>query len=132
MLAYMLDTSICIEVIKSHPPSLKGRFNRLADQICISSITLAELMFGAEKSLRRSENLEAAVAFARNTEVLPFSAKAAAAYGALRAAVERQGRPGGYHDVLIAAHAISEGLTLVSNDARGFAHLPGLRSETWA
>jgi len=74
---YMLDTNICIHVIKNYPPDLQEQFNRFADQLCISTITLGELSFGAEKSARRAQNLQAVQQFAALLEVLPFTAKAA-------------------------------------------------------
>lgn len=91
----MLDTNICIYVVKNYPPELRERFDRLADQLCISSITLGELHYGAEKSVRRLENLEAIAHFTARLEVLEFSAKAAAHFGQLRAELERGGRPAG-------------------------------------
>ena len=131
MLQYMLDTNVCIYVAKNYPPRLRERFNRLADQICISSITLGELYYGAEKSGRRLENLLALEHFVARLEVLPFSAKAAAHYGQVRAELERAGTPAGPHDMLIGAHARSEGLILVTNNAREFRRMPGIRAETW-
>ncbi|HLI14166.1 MAG TPA: type II toxin-antitoxin system VapC family toxin [Alphaproteobacteria bacterium] len=132
MLQYMLDTNICIYVIKSYPPKLRTRFNRLAEQLCISSITLAELHYGAETSPRRLENLQAIEHFSARLDVLPFSAKAAVHYGQIRAELERLGTPVGPHDMLIGAHARAEGLTVVTNNAREFQRLPGLRVENWA
>jgi tRNA(fMet)-specific endonuclease VapC len=132
MLHYMLDTNICIYVLKNYPPRLRGRFNRLAEQLCISTITLGELHYGAEKSARRLENLEAIEQFAARLEVLSFSPKAAAHYGQMRAELERRGRPVGPHDMLIGAHARAEGLVVVTNNAREFRRLPGLRVENWA
>lgn len=85
MLRYMLDTNICIYVMKHYPPELAGRFNRLADQLCISRVILAELHYGAEKSSRRLENLQAIEQFAARLEVLAFSPKAAAHNGQIRA-----------------------------------------------
>lgn len=131
MLQYMLDTSICIYVMKARPASLQGRFNRLADQLCISTISFAELQYGAEKSARRNANLDDVERFAARLSVLSFSAKAAAHYGQLRAELERAGRPAGPHDMLIGAHARSEGLILVTNNEREFARMPGLRVENW-
>jgi tRNA(fMet)-specific endonuclease VapC len=127
----MLDTNICIYVVKNYPPELRERFNQLADQLCISSITLGELYYGAEKSARRIENLRAVEQFVARLEVLSFSPKAAAHYGQMRAEIERQGRPIGPHDMLIGAHARSEGLTVVTNNLREFRRLPGLRVENW-
>lgn len=131
MLQYMLDTNICIHVVKNYPPELQGRFNQFAEQLCISSITLGELYYGTEKSARRIENLQAVEQFAARLEVLSFSPKAAAHYGQIRAEIERQGNPVGPYDMLIGAHARSEGLIIVTNNLREFRRLPGLRVENW-
>jgi len=131
MLQYMLDTNICILVLKTYPAELRERFNELAEQLAISSITLAELHHGVERSSRREANRAALAQFTARLEVLPFAGKAAAQYGRLRVELERMGRPGGLHDMLIAAHARSEGLTVVTSDTRGFAHVPGLAVEAW-
>ena len=131
MLQYMLDTDVCIYVIKNYPAELRERFNRLAEQLCISSITLAELHYGAEKSGRRLHNLQAVEHFTARLEVLPFTAKAAAHYGQIRAELERAGTPCGPHDMQIGAHARSEGLTVVTNNMREFARMPGVRAENW-
>jgi tRNA(fMet)-specific endonuclease VapC len=131
MLAYMLDTNICIYVIKTYPPKLLERFNALADQLCISSITLGELHYGAEKSVRRAENLIAIEHFVARLEVLSFGDKAAAHYGQLRAELERAGTPCGPHDLQIGGHARSEGLIIVTNNMREFGRMPGVRAENW-
>src|ERR1700693_6184636 len=131
MLQYMLDTNICIYVIKNYPPMLGERFNRFAESACISSITLAELHYGAEKSMRRLENLQEIEQFSARIEVLSFSAKAAAHFGQIRAEVERQGKPAGPLDFLIAAHARAEGLIVVTNNIREFERSPGVRVENW-
>lgn len=131
MLQYMLDTNICIHVMKTWPPALRERFNMLAEQLCISSITLGELHYGAEKSTRRAENLTAIEHFTARLEVLPFADKAAAHYGQLRAELERAGTPCGPHDTQIGGHARSEGLVVVTNNMREFARMPGLRAENW-
>ena len=131
MLQYMLDTNICVYAIKNYPPELRERFNRLAEQLCISSITLGELHYGAEKSARRLDNLQAIGNFTARLEVLAFSAKAAAHFGSLRAELERVGRPAGAYDTLIGAHARSEGLIVVTNNRREFDRMPGLRVEDW-
>lgn len=132
MLQYMLDTNICIYVMKDYPPKLGERFNRLAEQLCMSDITLSELCYGAEKSTRRLESLQAIEQFSARLEVLPFPAKATAHYGQIRAELERLGRPVGSHDMLIGAHARAEGLIVVTNNAREFRRIPGLRVENWA
>jgi tRNA(fMet)-specific endonuclease VapC len=131
MLRYMLDTNICIHVIKNHPEELRLQFNELAEQLCISSITLAELHYGAEKSVRRTDNLLAIENFTARLDVLAFSPAAAAHYGQIRAALERIGRPSGPHDMLIGAHARSEALTVVTNNVREFERIPGLQVEDW-
>jgi tRNA(fMet)-specific endonuclease VapC len=131
MLGYMLDTNICIYVMKTYPPGLREKFNSLAEQLCISSITLGELHYGAEKSARRAENLRAIENFAARLEVLAFGGKAATHYGQLRAEVERSGTPCGLHYMQIGGHARSEGLILVTNNTREFDRMPGLRVENW-
>ena len=128
---YMLDTNICIYVVKNYPPKLRERFNRLAEQLCISTVTLAELHYGAEKSARRLDNLEAIRQFVARLAILPFSAAAAAHYGEIRAALERTGTPAGAYDMLIAGHARSEGMTVVTNNLREFERMPGVRTENW-
>jgi tRNA(fMet)-specific endonuclease VapC len=132
MLQYMLDTNICIYVIKNRPVGLREQFNRLAEQICISTITLAELYYRAEKSSRGVENLRAVEQFVARLETLPFSAAAAAHYGQVRAELERAGQPAGPHDMLIGAHARSAGLIVVTNNLREFERIRGLRVENWA
>ena len=131
MLAYMLDTNICMYVMKTYPPTFREKFNVLAEQLCISSITLGELHYGAEKSGRRAENLAAIDHFTARLEVLPFGEKAAAHYGQLRAELERAGTPCGPHDMQIGGHARSEGLIVVTNNMREFVRMPGVRVENW-
>ena len=134
MLTYMLDTNICIYVMKNYPLDLREKFNSLAEQLCISSITLGELHYGAEKSARRArrvENLTAIEHFVARLEVLPFETKAAAHYGQVRAELERAGTPCGPHDMQIGGHARSEGLIIVTNNTRGFSRMPGIRVENW-
>ena len=131
MLTYMLDTNICIYVMKSYPLNLQERFNSLAEQLCISSITLGELHYGAQKSARRVDNLVAIEHFVARLDVLPFAAKAAAHYGQMRAELERAGTPCGPHDMQIAGHARSEGLIVVTNNMREFGRMPGIRAENW-
>ena len=131
MLVYMLDTNICIYVMKSYPEALREKFNLLADQLCISSITLGELYYGAEKSQRCADNVAAIVQFIARLNVLPFGEKGAAHYGQLCAELERAGKPCGAHDLQIGGHARSEGLIVVTNNLREFARMPGLRTENW-
>ena len=131
MLQYMLDTNICIYVIKNYPAELRERFNRLAEQLCISSITLGELHYGAEKSAQRLKNLQAIEHFTARLEVLAFASKAAVHYGQIRAELERAGTPCGSHDMQIGGHARCEGLIVVTNNMREFARMSGVRAENW-
>ena len=131
MLEYMLDTNMCIYVLKNRPPELREKFDRMAEILCISSITLCELYYGAENSTRRLTNLETITEFIARLEVLDFSASAAAHHGQLRADLERQGQPTGPYDMLIGAHARSESLIVVTNTMREFARMPGVRAENW-
>jgi tRNA(fMet)-specific endonuclease VapC len=131
MLRYMLDTNICIYVIRNRPGGLRERFEQLSEQLCISTITLGELYFGAEKSARPPQNLKTVEEFVARLDVLPLSADAAAHYGQIRAGLERAGRPVGLHDMLIGAQARSEGLILVTNNRREFDRIPGLSVENW-
>jgi tRNA(fMet)-specific endonuclease VapC len=131
MLTYMLDTNICIYVMKNYPPDLREKFNSLGEQFCISSITLGELHYGAGKSVPRVENLTAIEHFVACLEVLPFESKAAAHYGQVRAELERAGTPRGSHDMQIGGHARSEGLIIVTNNRREFSRMPGIRVENW-
>ena len=132
MLRYMLDTNICIYVLKGRPAALGERFGQIPEQLCISTITLAELLYGAENSERREQNLHTVAQFSARLETLPFDAKAAAHYGQLRAALRRAGQPVGLHDMLIGAHARSAALTLVTSNLREFSRIPGLLVENWA
>ena len=131
MLRYLLDTNIVIYVLKRRPVEVLSTFNANASRMAISSITLAELLHGAEKSSRVSENLAAIEDFCSRLEVLPYGPKAAQHYGAIRAALERLGQPIGGNDMHIAAHARSEGLVLVTNNMGEFARVPALEAENW-
>ena len=131
MLRYLLDTNIVIYVLKRRPVEVLSTFNANASRMAISSITLAEIMHGAEKSSRVSENLAAVEDFCSRLEVLPYGPKAAQHYGAIRAALEKLGQPIGANDMHIAAHARSEGLVLVTNNMGEFARVPALEAENW-
>ena len=131
MLQYMLDTDICIHVLKDTNSRLTGRFNRMAASLCVSSITLGELYYGAEKSERWSENVRGIEDFTSRLEVLPFSAAASAHFAQIRASLEAIGKIAGAYDMLIGGHARSEGLTVVTNNEREFSRMPGVRIENW-
>ncbi|PKO27397.1 MAG: VapC toxin family PIN domain ribonuclease [Betaproteobacteria bacterium HGW-Betaproteobacteria-9] len=131
MLKYLLDTNIVIYVIKRRPLEVMGLFNQNAGRMAISAITLSELYHGAEKSAKVAQNLAVVEEFASLLEVLPYSPKASQHYGAIRAELEKTGRPIGVNDLHIAAHARSEGLTLVTNNVGEFERVPGLMLENW-
>ena len=131
MLRYLLDTNICIYVIKRRPESLLVRFNENASHLAISAVTLAELLHGAEKSSQPQRTLSVVEDFCSRLDVLNYGTKAAQHYGQIRSALERRGTPIGVNDLHIAAHARSEGLTLVSNNLREFERVDGLLYENW-
>ena len=131
MLRFLLDTNIVIYVLKRRPVEVLSAFNANASRMAISSITLAELLHGAEKSTRLSENLSVIEDFSSRLEVLPYGAKAAQHYGAIRASLEKLGQPIGVNDLHIAGHARSEGLVLVTNNVSEFMRVPGLQVENW-
>ena len=131
MLKYMLDTNIAIYVIKRRPLAALETFNRHADQLCISSISMAELMYGVEKSAEPDRNLRQLEDFVSRLQVLDYGKKAAAHYGDIQAKLERQGMPIRVNDLHIAGHSRSEGLTLVTNNRNEFQRVAGLRLENW-
>jgi tRNA(fMet)-specific endonuclease VapC len=127
----MLDTNLCIRVLRDRPPALRDKFNTHAEALCISSIVLAELLHGAEKSARPDHNRSLVASFAARLELLPFDAAAAAHAADVRAVLERAGQPIGGYDVLIAGHARSRGLIVVTGNQREFGRVDGLRCEDW-
>lgn len=131
MLKYMLDKNIAIYVIKRRPLEVLATFNAKAGQMCVSSITLAELNHGAEKSRQLEHNQRQVDDFVSRLEVLEYGGGAAAHYGDIRAELERRGLIIGVNDLHIAGHARSEGLVLVSNNLREFCRVDGLRTENW-
>ena len=120
MLRWLLDTNLCIRVLRDRPAGLRERFNREADALCISTIVLTELLYGAEKSARPDENRRAVEQFAARLVVLPFDDAAAAHAGNIRATLERQGLLIGGYDILIAGHARSRGLVVVTGNLGEF------------
>ena len=130
---YMLDTNICIYAIKHKPERvLQTLKEKLDEGLCISSITLAELAHGVEKSASRDKNAAALLKFLTVLTVLPFDELAAAEYGKICAYLQRLGTPIGTMDMLIAAHAKTENLILVTNNTREFIRVPDLQLENWA
>jgi tRNA(fMet)-specific endonuclease VapC len=131
MLKYLLDTNIVIYVLKRRPKEVLTMFNANASRMAISSITLSELFYGAEKSLNTDKNLEAVEEFVSHLDVLPYDAKASQHYGQIKATLEKKGQIIGENDIHIAAHATSHGLILVSNNVREFKRVPNLVLENW-
>ena len=131
MLKYLLDTNICIYTIKNKPEAVREAFNRHHNQLAISAITLMELIYGAEKSAAPEKNLAVVEGFAARLEVLDYDASAAAHTGQLRAELTKIGQPIGPYDQMIAGHARSRGLILVTNNHREFERVLGLRLENW-
>ena len=131
MLKFMLDTNIVIYVIKRRPVEVLATFNKHVGQMCISSITMAELLHGVEKSTQPEHNLRQVEDFVSRLDILEYTSKAAAHYGNIRASLEKQGQSIGVNDLHIAGHARSEGLILVTNNIKEFERVEALRFENW-
>lgn len=130
---YMLDTNICIYIIKKKPIEVFKKFNSLqVGDLYISSITFAELQYGVFKSRYPERNKIALASFLAPIDILPFSDNAAVLYGGIRADLERKGQIIGAYDLLIAAHALSEEVTLVTNNIKEFSRIPELSLINWA
>ncbi len=129
MIRYMLDTDISIFIIKRKPLEVKRMFNIHSGDICISTVTLGELVFGAENSKRQQFNMNQLEGFSGRLEIISYDEIAANHFGQLRK--ELQGQKIGAYDFMIAAHARSLGLTLVTNNTKEFERVNGLRIENW-
>ncbi len=127
----MLDTETCIYVINKRPQQVFERFAGMTvGDVVISSVTGAELSFGVAKS-GSQRNRQALDKFLAPLEILPFDEAAMRRYGPLRSDLERSGTPIGALDLLIAAHALSVGCTLISNNLREFSRVPDLALANW-
>jgi tRNA(fMet)-specific endonuclease VapC len=131
MLKYMLDTNIVIYTIKKRPAKVKTLFKQNSGQMCISSVTFGELVYGAEKSMQTERNLADVESMAARLELLAFDTLAATHFGQLRAELAKSGKQIGPYDQMIAGHARSLGLILVTNNTKEFKRVPGLRIENW-
>jgi tRNA(fMet)-specific endonuclease VapC len=129
----MLDTDTCIYIINRRPESVFDRLraHRVGD-IAISTITVSELRYGAEKNSRPEENHQALDSFLTPLEILEYGEAESRTYGMIRSHLERSGKPIGSMDLLIAAHAVNLGAILVTQNAREFERVPDLRIESWA
>ena len=131
MLKFMLDTNIIIYIMKNRPKQVKDRFKSHNGQMCISSVTLGELVFGAEHSQQTDRNLADIEEMTARIEVLPFEDKAAYHFGRIRSDLYRMGRPIGPYDMMIAGHARASAMILVTNNGKEFERVPGLQVENW-
>ena len=132
MLKYMLDTNIIVYTLKNRPAQVRKLFKQHEGQMCISVVTLGELIFGAENSQQVERNLADIEAMTARLEVLPLDNTAAYHFGQIRADLYRRGQPIEPYDMLIAGHARSSGLQLVTNNVREFSRVPGLLLANWA
>ncbi len=131
---YLLDTNICIYAMKHHPGVLRRMQQAKSDGLCVSAIVAAELAFGVARSApeHREKNQVALKRFLAAIPVQPWSAEAIWIYGEHRQALKQVGTPIGEMDLLIAAHALALGLTLVTNNTREFERIESLQLENWA
>jgi tRNA(fMet)-specific endonuclease VapC len=130
MTGFMLDTDISSYVIRRRPATLAEKFRKHAQSLCVSVMTAAELRFGAEKA-GRPELMEVVEAFLERLAILDWTDGVCTHYARIRTALEHTGKPIGNMDLLIASHAAAQRLTLVTNNLRHFAHVPGLKVEVW-
>ena len=129
---YMLDTNICIYIIKHRPEEVIQKFmEHDPDDICISAITYAELVHGVEKSQAKEKNRVALMVLLSEIQIVPFDDLAAQIYGEIKADLQKKGTPIGPMDTLIAAHAKAQNLTLVTNNTKEFARIEDLELENW-
>lgn len=129
---YMLDTNVCIDYLKGNSINIRDRIiSAPKDSLCISAITLSELMFGVENSSNREKNLVALNFFLLKIDIVPYDDQAAAAYGEIRKQLKQEGNLIGGMDMLIAAHARASDSVLVTHNTREFNRVQGLRIEDW-
>jgi len=132
MIRYLLDTNICIYLIKKHPPEVLARFEQIQlKQLYIPTITLFELYFGIEKSNARQRNLVALENFIAPLTIVDFTQDAAKNAAKIRNQLQKQGTPIGAYDIQIAAIALSLSMTLLTNNTREFERVKGLKLENW-
>ncbi len=130
---YMLDTNICIYIIKQNPQAVIKKFKLFnVGDICISSMTFAELMYGVEKSTHQKKNKAALEEFILPLDIMPFDDRAACNYGEIRTHLEKSGNVIGPLDLIIAAHARCLNAVLVTNNVKEFSRVPKLKVENWA
>lgn len=129
---YLLDTNTCVYILKLRRDTVDRLRQRSPEDLGVSIITVAELWFGARKSVRPEATRREVDAFLKPFEVLPFDHAAADTYAGLRLELERAGRPIGERDLLIASIGLARGLTVVTHNVSEFGHVPGLELDDWA
>ncbi|MEZ3423894.1 MAG: type II toxin-antitoxin system VapC family toxin [Lachnospiraceae bacterium] len=128
---YMLDTNTCIFAMKQKGNVIANLMKYKPEDICISSITYAELVYGVEKSQAKDKNRLALALFLSDIQVIPYDDNAAQEYGYIRADLQQKGIPIGPMDMLIASHAKALGMTIVTNNTNEFKRVSGLKLEDW-
>ena len=128
---YMLDTNVAIHTIRNRPSEVRAKFVARQGRMCISTVTLMELIYGAEKSAQPDRNLRDVEGFASRLTVLPYDCEAATHTGRIRAELARAGTPIGPYDQMIAGHARSRGLIVVTANTDEFRRVPGISIEDW-
>ena len=129
---YLLDSNVCVDYLTGRFPLVKSRIQNLKpEDLCISAVVLAELRYGADKSAKARRNHELLKVFTDEIPCRDFDTAAATAYGKVRVSLEKKGKPIGPNDMLIAAHALSLGLVLVTDNVAEFNRVEGLKLENW-
>jgi len=131
MLKYMIDTNIAIYTLKNRPAKVRAAFKKHSGEMCLSSVSMGELIYGAEKSARVEQNLSIIEGLGARLKIESFDMRAAMHFGQLRAELAKSGKLIGPYDMMIAAHARALGLILVTNNQREFDRVSGLRVENW-
>ncbi len=131
MTGFMLDTDISSYIIRRRPATLLERFEKYAETLNVSVLTAAELRFGAQKA-GRPKLAELVEAYLERLAILDWSNEVTSHYARIRSELEHSGKPIGNMDLLIASHAVSQGMTLVTNNIKHFSHVPGLKVEVWS
>jgi len=129
---YLIDTNICIYIMNNHPPEVVQKCRKIGvGNICISSITVSELQYGVCKSKQIKKNIKRLEEFLGPFEIISYDENASTYYGEIRSLLEKQGNVIGPLDMLIAAHALSENLTLITNNEKEFKRIKSLKVENW-
>ena len=129
---FLLDTNVCVDYLSGRHPPVAARLRALSpSEVCLSSVVVAELRYGADKSAQPRRNHQKLDTLTAEIACRAFDDAAAASYGKVRSGLERRGRPIGPNDMLIAAHALSLGLVLVTDNVREFSRIEGLDLENW-